>query len=96
MTSPAVRGQLSQGWLLLRPHLRYQSVRDEEYSEPQLVGPEEIPAEQSVGEGQESEQSLDDLGEFEVKPRWGPAGSSLEDGETGDPQGCQSGDSLDC
>ena len=46
-----MRGQLSQGWLLLRSHLRYQSVCDEEYSEPQLVGPEEIPAEQGVGEG---------------------------------------------
>ena len=92
------RVRSAQCWLATTqpPHLGNQAVLDEQNPEPQLVGPEEIPAEESVGEGDNGEQSLDGLGEGEVQARRGPAGSSLEDGETGDPLGCQGGDCLDC
>ena len=75
------QGQVSVGWQLQGPHLGNPPILEEQDPEPQLVGPEEIPAEQSVSEGHHGEQSPDDLGEGEVQARRGPAGSSLEDGE---------------
>ena len=94
------QSRLSSGqcWLAATEpsHLGNQPILDEQNPEPELVGPEEIPPEQSVGQGEEGEQSLHRPREAEVETRRGPTGSSLEDGETGRPLGCQGRDGLHC